>query len=345
MVSRQSTLISIRVRNFQCIIGVGVSSMRIGILGTGEMGKTHANIYKRFPDVKIAGIAGRDGSKTREVADSLAIRAHANAFELIHSDEVDAIDLCLPSAVHKEYAVEALNSGKHVFCETPLAYTAEDAEAMVEASRQNDRIMMVALFDRLQSQYRHIGELVRSGQLGEPKSFFANRRSPSYWASKDIVVNFMIHDLDYLCWLLGKPKSVLALGTSTAEKINKHVNVLLEYDGISAFVECSADMPKSFPFSTSLRIVCEKGAVELHWHWGSQGPVSDVTLYPFEGIPEKLTIADYDPYEAECRYFVDCVHGKADPKLLGIESACDSLKTAIAVRESFRQNGKRIEFC
>jgi UDP-N-acetylglucosamine 3-dehydrogenase len=317
--------------------------MHIGLLGTGEMGKTHGHIYKNFPDVTLAGIVGRDRAKVTEVAGSLGTQAYTDPFDLIRRQEIDAIDVCYPSTLHREYVIAALDSGKHVFCETPLAYTIEDAQAMLEAAERNKRILMVALFDRFHSQYRHIGELIKSGQLGKIKTVFANRRSPSYWASDDIVVNLMLHDFDYLYWLLGKPKGVVGLGTSTAEGINEHVNVLMEYDGISALVEGSTIMPISFPFSTSLRIVGEKGAVELHWHWGPNGPIHDVMLYPSEGEPEKLIIPDYVPYEAECRYFVDCLKGKADPHLLGIESARDSLKIAVAARESFRQNGRRIE--
>ncbi|HEX2955032.1 MAG TPA: Gfo/Idh/MocA family oxidoreductase [Bacillota bacterium] len=317
--------------------------MRIGILGTGEMGKTHANIYKRFPDVALIGMAGRDEIKTKEVANFIETKAFGSAYDLIHSEEVDAIDVCYPSAVHKEYVVEALNSGKDVFCETPLAYTVEDAEAMLAAARRNKKLLMVALFDRFQSQYRHIAELIKSGQWGKPKAFFANRRSPAYFASNDIVINMMIHDFDFLSMLVGKPKAVIGLGVANSKGVNEQVNVLLEYDGITAMIEGSAMMPKSFPFSTSLRVVCEKAAVELNWHWGEHGPISDLTLYPAAGSPQKLQIPDYDPYEAECRYFVDAVQGRVDPQLLGIEAACESLKIAVAARESFRQNGKRIE--
>ena len=102
-------------------------------------------------------------------------------------------------------------------------------------------------------------------------------------------------------------------------------------------------MPASFPFSTSLRVVGEKGAIDLNWHMGKEMPVSEVKFFPVEGEPEILSIPGYDPYEAECRYFVDCLRGKADPNLLGIETAVDSLKVALAARESLERQGERIE--
>ena len=317
--------------------------MRIGILGTGFMGKMHGNIFKKFPEVTLKGIVGRNESKAIEVASSLETASFTDPYDLINSNEVDVIDVCYPTAVHAEYVIAALNHGKHVFCETPLAYNIDEAEQMLKAAKTNGRLLLIALYDRFQSQYKYIYEYLNSGKLGKPKAVFANRRSQPYWSSKDIIVNLMIHDFDYLYWLLGKPNAVCSLGTKTAEGQNEHINVLLEYQDISVMLEGNAIMPKSFPFSTSLRVVCENGAIELNWHWGPNEPVNDVILYPSGGDSEKLVIADYDPYEAECRYFIDCINGKADPELLGIETAYNSLKIAVAARKSFLGKGKKIE--
>ncbi len=151
----------------------------------------------------------------------------------------------------------------------------------------------------------------------------------------------MIHDFDYLYWLLGKPNAVVGLGTKSIAGDNEQIIVLLEYEDINALIEGSTIMPESFPFSTSLRIVCQHGAIELNWHWGANGPVNDITLYPNGSNPEKLVIPDFDPYMAECRYLVDCIEGKADP--LGIETAYNSLKIAVLARQSFEERGKKIK--
>jgi len=89
-------------------------------------------------------------------------------------------------------------------------------------------------------------------------------------------------------------------------------------------------------------VVGEEGAIDLNWYWGGNFPISKVKYYPQKGEPEILSIQGYDPYEAECRYFVDCVQGKADPSLLGIQTACGSLNIAQAAMESLEKNGERI---
>lgn len=206
---------------------IGVGFVRIGILGTGFMGETHGKIYKMFPEVILKGIVGRNESKVREVANSLETKAYTDPYELINSDEVDVIDVCYPTIIHTEYVIAALNKGKHVFCETPLAYNIGEAEQMQKAAQSSGRVLAVALYDRFQSQYKYIYEYIKSGKLGKLKAVFANRRSQLYWSGKDMILNLMIHDFDFIYWLLGKPNAVVSLGTETADRTNENIFILM----------------------------------------------------------------------------------------------------------------------
>ena len=322
-----------------------INKVRIGILGTG-FGQTHAKIFSSFPDVEIMGIVGRNEHKTREAAHSLDVSGYTDPNELINNPEVNAIDVCYPTDVHSKYVLAALTNGKHVFCETPVTYTHVEAEQMSQTARSSGKLLLVALFGRFVSDYMYVHDYLQAGHLGNPKVVFANRRTPPIWGNgwnENFILDLMLHDIDYLYWLLGKP---LALTSRTLGKPGKkweHVHIALEYDDASAIIEGCGIMPQSFPFSTSLRVVGEDAAIDLNWYWGGECPVSEVKLYPQKGEPEILSIQGFDPYEAECRYFVDCIEGKADPELLSIDTACNSLDIALAARMSLDQNGKRIE--
>jgi predicted dehydrogenase len=175
---------------------------------------------------------------------------------------------------------------------------------------------------------------------------FANRRTPPIWGTgwnENFIIDLMLHDVDYLYWILGKPLAVTGRALGNPEKGWGQVFITLEYEDASAVIEGSGIMPPSFPFSTSLRVVCEEGAIDLNWYWGGNFPISEVKMYPHNGDPAILSIPDYDPYEAECRYFVDCIHGDSDPKLLCIDTARESLYIALSARKSLKQNGMRIE--
>jgi UDP-N-acetylglucosamine 3-dehydrogenase len=319
--------------------------MRIGILGTG-FGKRHGEIFASFPDVEVVGIVGRNEQKTREVAHTLGVSGYTDPNELIDSPDVDAIDVCYPTNVHSKYVIAALIQGKHVFCETPIAYTITEAEQMSETAASCGRLLLVALFGRVVSDYKYVHDYIEAGHLGKPRVVFANRRTPPIWGNgwdQNFILDLMLHDVDYLYWLLGKPLTVTSRALENPGKGWEHVFIALEYEDTSAIIEGCGIMPPSFPFSTSLRVVCEDGAIDLNWYWGGKFPISEVKLYPQKGEPEILSVPDYDPYEAECRYFVDCIRGEADPSLLSIDAACSSLNIALAARMSLEQNGKRIE--
>ena len=80
--------------------------------------------------------------------------------------DVDAIDICLPSAVHARFAIPALEHGKHVFCETPMALSLDEAQAMRDAARKAGRLLQVGLLMRSVAGYRHIKEVSESGSHG-----------------------------------------------------------------------------------------------------------------------------------------------------------------------------------
>jgi predicted dehydrogenase len=319
--------------------------MRIGILGTG-IGKRHGEIFAALPDVEVAGIVGRNLQKTKEVADTLGVSGFSDPSGLIDDPSIDAIDVCYPTNVHFKYVMAALHRGKHVFCETPVAYSLVEAEQMSQTASACGKLLLVALFGRFVRDYKYVHDCVQAGHLGKVKVVFANRRTPPIWGNgwnENFILDLMLHDLDYVYWLLGEPIAVTSRALGNSEKGWGQVFIALEYEEASAIIEGSGIMPLSFPFSTSLRVVCEEGALDLNWYWGGEFPISEVKLYPQQGQPEILSIPGYDPYEAECRYFVDCVQGKTDPALLSIDAACTSLNIALAAKLSLEQSGNRIE--
>lgn len=318
--------------------------INIGILGTG-FGQTHARIFSSFPDVEVTGIFGRDEQKTQDVAAELGIQGYTDPQALIAHPDVDALVICLPTKLHAQYVLTALDHDKHVFCEIPIAYKLSDANQMARAAAEKGKQLLVALYVRFVSDYKYIQEQIGEGVLGELKAVYANRRTPPIWGNgwdENFILNLMLHDIDYVAWLLGKPVAVTSRGLDNPTRGWNHVSMALEYPDCNVVIEGCGMMPASFPFSTSLRVVGTAGAIDLDWHWGGTAPVSAVRHYPNAGEPQNLSIPGYDPYQAECRYFVDCLQGKADPKLLSIDTALESLEIALHSKASLEQGGKRI---
>ena len=161
--------------------------MRLAILGAGEMGATHAGAYARFgkkEHVEIAAIVSRSATRARALAKRVNAPWFTNPQKILRDESIDAIDVTVPSDLHRKFVVTALGRGRHVFCETPIALTLPDADAMIDAARANRRIFMVAQLMRFVADYQRAHDEAASGNLGKPRVVVARRLSRPYWSPK-----------------------------------------------------------------------------------------------------------------------------------------------------------------
>ena len=108
---------------------------RIGVIGVGQIGKVHLDIYRKIPGVEVVAIAGRDEARTRQVGQDYGIpHAYTDFRQLLAREDVEAVDVCLHNNLHMPVTVAALEAGKHVYCEKPMAGSYRDAEAMLAAA-------------------------------------------------------------------------------------------------------------------------------------------------------------------------------------------------------------------
>lgn len=322
--------------------------MRLGIIGAGNMGRTHASYYSKMEDVEIAGVVGRTRARAKRLASSLNAPVLDSVGKLFGDKSVDAVDICTPSSSHREIAVAALKAGKHVFCESPMALTVSDGEFMARAAKDNKKLLLVAQVMRFVAANRLVREEIVSGKAGKPLAAYAGRFTAPYWTGNaarhfelygEPVIDLMIHDFDYLAWLLGHvPTTVTGTGVRGASGAFEHAFVNLHYRNIHALAEGSAMMPVSWPFTTIHRIVCEEGAYEVRFRLLPEGPRTELMFYPRSGKPESPEYHEVDPYYEECRHFVECVHGKQKPDLLGPEGALDALRIALAAGQALKSD-------
>lgn len=309
---------------------------RLGILGAGAMGATHAAAYATMADVEVVGIFARDVEKARVVASLCNAIALTDARALIEDDHVDAIDICLPSTIHPQFAIAALDHGKHVFCETPMALTMEEAIAMREAARKADRLLQIGLLMRSISAYRHVRAALESGDNGRLLSLSAWRlgsylrpEAPDHKSHYgDPTTELMTFDFDVANWLMGRPRQLMARG-------NGEITALLSYDGgRSATIAASGLMPAGAPFRVGFRALFEEAAFELETVFEEGPPRNTFTIADGRSGPRPIALPGVNPYEVELRHFVDCIQGKADPALLDAEHAIAALALSLAAQSA-----------
>jgi UDP-N-acetylglucosamine 3-dehydrogenase len=318
--------------------------MRIGILGAGDMGRVHASVYASMSGVEIAGIVGRTRARAASLAGEVGAPALTDPWMILDDDSVDAIDVTFPSGLHRQWTIAALERGKHVFCETPMALTLEDADAMIAAAREHQRILMPAQVHRFGVEAAFIHNEVVAGSLGRPLSAYAGSRSPFYGSGErrpiDLyggpMLDLMIHPIDTLNWLLGTPIQVMGTGRVGPSGTIDYAFVALDFENASGLAEGCAMMPESFPFSIGLRVLCEQGALEASI---SLGPTEVISLvrYPAKGQSEQLSLEGVDPYTDECKHFVDCVRNGADTAPASLEGERDALRVALAAQQALQQ--------
>jgi len=320
----------------------------LSILGAGFMGSAHAANYKALGGrVRVKWVASRTLERAARVADTAGAEATTDLDVAVRDPEVDAVDICLPTSLHRTAAERAFEAGKHVFLEKPLALTLEDADAILAAAERAGRTLMVGLVLRFWPEYVELERRIAGGALGRPLAVSTQRLSPpadwNQWMadrsqSGGTAVDLMIHDFDQMNWLLGRPRSVYA-----CEPARGHVQALVEYEGASGAGEGSMCMPRSYPFFSSIRVLCERGAAEYAFSaapaegggniGAAQGP-RGLWLYPQGGEPQLVDVESADPWGPEIAEFVSCLEEGRPPAQGTGEQARLALAVSLAANRS-----------
>lgn len=320
-----------------------MAELRIAILGAGSMGTAHAAVYAAIPEVSVAGVFSRDPARAAAVAAICKARPSTDARELIRDNGIDAIDVCLPSAVHHDVAIPALEAGKHVFCESPLALDLDQAERMRDCARRTGRLLQVGLLMRSVAAYRHVEAATRSGEHGRLLSVTAWRLGSYLHAAApdrkdhygDPSTELMTFDFDFVHWLMGAPQSLSASAARTSDGRPGEVSALLSYPaGRHATVIASGLMPPGSPFTAGFRALFERAAFEHLALFSEIPPKSSFTVSTGTTAARPVPVIDRNPYEVELQRFVDCIKGRADPTLLDVDRAIEALRLSLAARRA-----------
>jgi predicted dehydrogenase len=334
--------------------------MRIGLLGLGFMGRTHLKALRGIPGVEVAAVCSADETQLSgdlsgiqgniggpgEKFDFSAVKKFREIEPLLADPDIDAVDICLPTHMHADVAIEALRSGKHVLVEKPMALNGDSAAAMIAAAREHHRVLMTAHVLRFFPAYQVLREALCSGDLGAARHAIFRRRcaAPAWstWlgdptASGGGVFDLLIHDIDMCLHLFGNPEMVSATGYTAAESGIDVITGELHYPGQGTVIVTGGwHHPKSYPFSMEYTVVADKGTIEFN---SADRPP---TLYSLDGTPQPLPLPAKDGYEAEIEYFVACCHEGREPVLCPPEESAAAVRLTRLMVEARNENGGRI---
>jgi predicted dehydrogenase len=334
-----------------------MSTVRIAVLGAGFMGGTHARAYAQMHEVEIAAIYAKSDTRAVPLAEEVGSKWTNDLDTILRDESIQAVDICLPSPQHRESTEQALAAGKHVLLEKPIALSHEDGAALVKLAAETSQIFMIAHVLRFWPEYQEIQRIVASGDLGKPVSAFAARRQPfPAWSEQfanpkitgGAILDQMIHDYDAVNWILGTPRGVTARAILNERSgAFDQSQVLIDYDGASALIDGGMMMPESYPFTATLEVLCERGAIEYHFRAGGRSfevgePTNELMLYRNEGDPERIDLEQTDAFYNEAAYFLDCVRNNTPASRSEPMSALIALDVALAAQKSAESGGERI---
>ncbi|MGW1682022.1 Gfo/Idh/MocA family protein [Saccharopolyspora sp. NPDC002376] len=253
--------------------------MRVGIVGAGIMGRFHARTLQSMDGVDVLAVASRGGQSARDLAEELpSADAVAGWQELVTRDELDAVVVATPDAEHADIAIAALDAGKSVLVEKPLATTLDDAGRMVTAAENSGRSAGCLFNHRWVPSYAEARR--RAPELGRALMAYAHKndrisvaREMLSWSATTTSAWFLSsHDIDLITWIIGQyPTEVFATavyGALREEGIDTPdaMQIQVRYDGgaVATFESCWV-YPNSFPtlVDSYLEVVGTAGVVHI----------------------------------------------------------------------------------
>ena len=145
-----------------------MKKIKVAIFGIGFMGRVHTDALRRLGHVEVVGVAGRTGEAARRFADSMGIeRSTGDYRDLLAGDDVDAVHICAPNALHAEMAIASLEAGKHVLCEKPLASTVAEAQSMIDLANKKQLANCTLYNVRAYPQIQNMRRMCEAGEFGE----------------------------------------------------------------------------------------------------------------------------------------------------------------------------------
>lgn len=328
--------------------------VKIGIAGLGFMGATHLAGYLKLAGVAIAAVCAGNGralsGDLRGSGGNLGLAGGVHDFSRIHrctewrelvaDDALDAVDICLPTDLHAEVAVAALESGKHVLCEKPMALTITDCERMIAASQKTGRILMIAQVLRFWPEYLALEHFVKSREYGAVRSAtFVRRCGVPDWIrwlpveerSGGAVLDLLIHDIDQAVMLFGMPDRVAAKSMGGVDTL---MATFLYNDRTEVRVQ-GGWFAAGTPFAMSFQVRADGGEIEL--------TPRGLMLSDMSGQRRRVETGNADAYQAQLAYFVECCRTGDPPQQCAPEESARAVEVALLLKKSRAHGGEQLE--
>ncbi len=323
--------------------------MNLGLIGSGFMGGVHMAAMEKLSDARLLVLA----SRTKPSPDAPK-RGNLDAKQgtlppdaewtpdwqtVVNDPRIYAVDICLPTFMHKEVTLAALRNGKHVFCEKPMAVTPEDCAELIAAAKAAGRTLMIGQVLRFMFPYQYAKRWVKEvGRDNLTRVLFRRATGFPQWTNwlretntgGGAILDLLCHDYDQTFDIFGEPVSVSGVSDGEIDTVRSTLHYA---DGLNVQVDGGWYQPE-MKFSASYEIAtADKTLIFREGKLTVRTSVDEAAV----NMPE-----DEDAYHAELSYFLDCCRTGQAPALCPPESSADAVALAETVRRSREQNGAKV---
>ncbi len=312
--------------------------LKVAVVGVGGISGAHISAWETMEDAELVALCDIRPEQMKDHSDK---RCYTNFDEMLEKEELDILDICLPTYLHAEFSIKAMNRGINVLCEKPISLNREDVKSVYDCAKANNVKFMVAQVLRFWPEYEYVKELYDTQKYGKLISGSMYRLGcyPAWswdgWMMDEkrsgmVPFDLHIHDLDYMVYAFGKPNKT---NTFRARRDNQDfINVVYEFDGFfinsqASWYACPYPFKSQFLFQFEKAIVAfEGGKLVTHTIEGES-----IEFASNEGLETgNDNVPKSDAYANEIRYFADCVLAdkaaeKVQPEQL--ETVIDILKS------------------
>lgn len=255
-----------------------IRKWRFGIIGCGRISKIHTAVISELNGAELTAVCDIVRERAEAYAQKLNCEVYTDYREMLKKKDIDVINICTPTHMHAQMAIDAAEAGKHVVSEKPIAITLNDADTMIETCKKNGVKLFVVKQNRYNPPIIKLKEALDQGRFG--KIFYGKtavywQRDQSYYDENiwfknrkmggGVLINQASHNIDMLCWLMGPVKSVYAKIDTMTHKIETEdfgIGMVKFKSGAWGIIEATTSVyPKNI--EGSITIFGENGSVKV----------------------------------------------------------------------------------
>ncbi len=290
--------------------------LKVGLVGVGGISGAHIPGWENMKEAELVAICD---VRPEQMDKYTNYRKYTDFDEMLDKEEIDILDICLPTYLHVDFAVKAMEKGINVICEKPISLKEDDVKRAYDTAEANNVKFMIAQVLRFWPEYEFVKSCYETGKYGKLLSGVMSRLgSMPKWSFDDwmrdvnrsglVPYDLHIHDLDFVVWAFGKPNNDTM---RRAKKENQdYIAGIYDYDDFFIMVESLWCASSDFKFKSGFRFQFEDALLEYN--------DAKLTIYEAKGETVMFNVSDgksmgdiglpsTNAYENEIEYFMNCV--------------------------------------